>query len=313
MERYILKRVLSVIPVLLVVAVVVFALIHLTAGDPAGIMLGDNATPEDIARLRAELGLDRPLITQFWIWFRNLLRGDLGDSIFLHRPVLQAIIERAEPTLMLTAMSLLVAVLIGVPTGVISAVKRNTWVDRLFLTTGLLGASIPSFWLGLGLIYVFAVNLAKLPSAGYQPIADGVWGCLRYLILPSLALGFPNSALITRITRSSMLDVLDQDYVRVARAKGLSVNKVVLKHALRNALVPILTVVGLTFATLMGGAVVTETVFNIPGVGRLVVQSVTRRDYPVIQGIVLVIASLYVFINLVVDVLYTVVDPRIKY
>lgn len=313
MERYILKRVLSVIPVLLVVAVVVFALIHLTAGDPAGIMLGDNATPEDIARLRTELGLDRPLIAQFWIWFRNLLRGDLGDSIFLHRPVLQAIIERAEPTLMLTAMSLLVAVIIGVPTGVISAVKRNTWIDRLFLTTGLLGASIPSFWLGLGLIYVFAVSLAKLPSAGYQPIADGLWGCIRYLILPSLALGFPNSALITRITRSSMLDVLDQDYVRVARAKGLSVNKVVLRHALRNALVPILTVVGLTFATLMGGAVVTETVFNIPGVGRLVVQSVTRRDYPVIQGIVLAIASLYVFINLVVDVLYTVVDPRIKY
>jgi peptide/nickel transport system permease protein len=313
LERYILKRIASVIPVLLVVAVVVFTLIHLTSGDPAGVMLGDNATPAEIEALRAQLGLDRPLITQFWLWFRNLLRGDLGNSIFLHRPVGQAILERAEPTLMLTFLSLLVAMLIGIPTGLISAVKRNTTTDRLLLTVSLLGASIPSFWLGLGLIYAFAVSLAKLPSAGYQPLADGVWGNIRYLILPSLALGFPNSALITRITRSSMLDVLDQDYVRVARAKGLRRHVVVLRHALRNALVPMLTVIGLTLATLMGGAVVTETVFNIPGVGRLVVQSVMRRDYPVIQGVILVIACLYVFTNLIVDLLYTVVDPRIKY
>lgn len=313
MLGYLLKRLLSVIPVMLVVAVVVFLLVHLTPGDPAAVILGDNATAEDIAQLRAQLGLDHPIYVQFGLWFSNILRGDLGESIFLQRPVLQAIAERAEPTLMLTTLSLLIAVLIGLPAGIISAIKRNTFIDQFFLGAAMLGASIPSFWLGLSLILLFAVSLGWLPSAGFEPLSSGLWSSLRYLILPAVALGFPNSALITRITRSSMLEVLNQDYIKVARAKGLAQFVVIVKHALRNAFIPVLTVIGLTFAVLIGGAVVTETVFSIPGVGRLVVQSVLRRDYPVIQGTVLIIASLYVFINLVVDVIYTLVDPRIKY
>lgn len=311
--RYILRRLVSVIPVMLVVAVVVFLLIHLTPGDPAAVILGDNATSQDVAQLRAALGLDHPIYVQFVRWFANVLHGNLGESIFLQRPVLQAIAERAEPTLMLTTFSLLVAVLIGLPTGIVSAVKRNTFLDQFFLGTAMLGASIPSFWLGLTLMLVFAVSLGWLPSAGFAPLSSGLWSSLRYLIMPAIALGFPNSALITRITRSSMLDVLNQDYIRVAQAKGLTQFIVVVKHALRNAFIPVLTVVGLTFSVLIGGAVVTETVFGIPGIGRLVVESVLRRDYPVIQGVILIIASLYVFINLAVDLIYTVVDPRIKY
>lgn len=313
MVGYIVKRLLSVIPVMIVVGVVVFLLIHLTPGDPAAVILGPNATVEEVRNLRAQLGLDRPIYVQLLAWFSNVMRGNLGDSIFLQRPVLQAVIERAEPTLMLTMLSLFVAVLIGIPTGIISAVRRNTFIDHLFLGVALFGASVPSFWLGLSLILLFAVSLGWFPPAGFQPLSSGLWASVRHLILPALALGFPNSALITRITRSSMLEVLNQDYIKVARAKGLPQFVVIAKHALRNALIPILTVIGLTFAVLIGGAVVTETVFNIPGVGRLVVQSVLRRDYPVIQGTVLIIASLYVFINLVVDLIYILVDPRIKY
>jgi peptide/nickel transport system permease protein len=214
---------------------------------------------------------------------------------------------------MLTVLSLFVAVLIGIPTGIVSAVRRNTLIDYLFLGVAMFGASVPSFWLGLSLILLFAVSLGWLPPGGFQPLSLNLWASVRYLILPAVALGFPNSALITRIARSSMLEVLDQDYVKVAHAKGLSSLVVIGRHALRNAFIPILTVIGLTFALLIGGAVVTETVFNIPGVGRLVVQSVLRRDYPVIQGTVLVIASLYVLLNLLVDLIYVLVDPRIKY
>lgn len=313
MFGYIVRRLLSVIPVIMVVAVVVFLLVHLTPGDPAAVILGANATTEDVRQLRVQLGLDRSVYVQFARWFTNVLRGDLGESIFLQRPVLQAVAERAEPTLLLTVLSLFIAVVIGVSTGIISAVKRNTLIDQLFLGMAMLGASIPSFWLGLSLILLFAVSLGWFPPAGFEPLSSGLWPSVRYLILPAVALGFPNSALITRITRSSMLEVLNQDYIKVARAKGLAQFAVIAKHALRNAFIPVLTVIGLTFAVLMGGAVVTETVFGIPGVGRLVVQSVLRRDYPVIQGTVLIIASLYVFINLLVDLVYTLIDPRIKY
>lgn len=313
MVGYIIRRILSVIPVMLVVGVVVFLLIHLAPGDPAAVILGPNATIEEVRNLHAQLGLDRPIHVQLVAWLSNVMRGNLGESIFLHRSVLQAVLERAEPTLMLTVLSLFVAVLIGIPTGIVSAVRRNTLIDHLFLGVAMFGASVPSFWLGLSLILLFAVSLGWLPPGGFQPLSLNLWASVRYLILPAVALGFPNSALITRIARSSMLEVLDQDYVKVARAKGLSSLVVIGRHALRNAFIPILTVIGLTFALLIGGAVVTETVFNIPGVGRLVVQSVLRRDYPVIQGTVLVIASLYVLLNLLVDLIYVLVDPRIKY
>lgn len=298
---------------LLVVAVGAFLLIHLAPGDPASVMLGPNATVEDVQRLRQQLALDRPLMVQFMAWFSRVIRGDLGTSHFAQRPVLDILLERAEPTLTLATAALLVAVVIGVPAGALAALRRGTVVDQFVMGVALLGASVPSFWLGLTLILYVAVDLGWLPAAGYQPLRSGLLESLRYFILPSIALGFPNSALISRITRSAMLDVLQEDYVRVARAKGLPMTRVISKHALRNALVPIVTVVALTFAGLMGGAVVTETVFGIPGVGRLVVSSVLRRDYPVIQATIMVVAAIYVLVNLLVDVVYVYVDPRIKY
>jgi len=313
MLAYILRRLIQLVLVLVVVGVVAFLLIHLAPGDPAAVMLGSNATQDQVERLRQQLALDRPLPVQFAAWSSRVVRGDLGISHFAQKPVLQVLAQRAEPTLVLTTMSILVAVVIGVPIGIIAAIRRGTVVDQAALALALLGASVPSFWLGLSLILYFAVRLGWFPSSGIVPLANGGLESLRYYVLPALALGFPNSALITRITRSSMLDVLQQDYVRTAASKGLSSLRVIVRHALRNAMVPIVTVVGLTIASLMGGAVVTETVFSIPGVGRLVVQSVLRRDYPVIQAAILLVATIYVMVNLVVDLIYAWVDPRIRY
>ena len=313
MLGYILRRLMQLAIVLVVVGIVAFLLIHLAPGDPASVMLGSNATQDQVERLRRHLSLDQPLPVQFVAWSTRVIRGDLGISHFAQKPVLQVLAQRAEPTLILTTMSILVAMLIGVPTGIVAAIRRGTAVDQAALALALVGASVPSFWLGLSLILYFAVRLGWLPSSGIVFWQTGGWESLRYYVLPALALGFPNSALITRITRSSMLDVLQQDYVRTAASKGLSSVRVIVRHALRNALVPIITVVGLTIASLMGGAVVTETVFSIPGVGRLVVQSVLRRDYPVIQAAILLVATIYVMINLVVDLIYVWVDPRIRY
>jgi peptide/nickel transport system permease protein len=310
---YILRRLVQLVIVLVVVGVVAFLLIHLAPGDPASVMLGPNATLDQVERLKKQLALDQPLPVQFAAWASRAVRGDLGISHFAQKPVLQVLAQRAEPTLILTSMSILVALLIGVPAGIVSALRRGTAVDQAVLAMALVGASVPSFWLGLSLILYFAVHLGWLPSSGIVPFAAGGLRSLRYYVLPALALGFPNSALITRITRSSMLDVLQQDYVRTAESKGLAPGRVILRHSLRNALVPILTVVGLTVASLMGGAVVTETVFSIPGVGRLVVQSVLRRDYPVIQAAILLVATIYVLVNLLVDLLYLWVDPRIRF
>jgi len=310
---YLVGRVLALIPVLLVVGAVVFGLTRFTPGDPVRVLLGEDARPEQVQALRRHLGLDRPLVVQFGLWVGRAVRGDLGVSYFNRLPVRRIIAQHLGPTVMLSLLAIIVALSIGIPVGIVSAVFRNSWLDQTSLALALVGAAVPSFWLGLSLIVVFAVGLGWLPSSGFKPLTEGLWPSVRHLLLPALALGLPNSALIIRFVRSSLLDVIGADYVRTARAKGLAERVVIFRHALRNALVPILTVVGLTFAALMGGAVVTETVFAIPGIGQLVVSSVLRRDYPVIQGVTLVVTTSYVMINLLVDVLYLAVDPRVKY
>jgi peptide/nickel transport system permease protein len=312
-QTYLLHRVLAVLPVMLVVATVTFVLIHLAPGDPASIIAGPDATPENIARLRHQLGLDESLPAQLFRWYGRLLRGDLGDSIFLRRPVTEAIVERLEPTLLLTSWATLIAVLIGVPAGIVSARYHNTAVDQSFMGLALIGLSIPNFLLGLLMILVFGVWLRWLPVAGYVSLDGGLWPNARSLLMPSVSLGLVQSALIARITRSSMLDVLREQYILASRAKGLAERAVVYKHALKNAIIPTLTVIGITFAILVGGAVVIETVFNIPGLGRLIISAVLRRDYPVIQGVVLIIAVTYTLINLAVDLVYLTLDPRIRY
>jgi peptide/nickel transport system permease protein len=296
-----------------IVATLVFVLMHLTPGDPVSAMLGMDANPTDVERMRVQLGLDKPLLVQYGHWIGRAVQGDFGESVFLQIPVLSAVTDRLEPTCLLTLLAIAIAIGLGVPTGVISATRFGTVSDQCFMVIALLGVSMPEFWLGLNLIFLVAVKLGWLPVAGYVPLGSHWLGTLRYLILPAFCLGFVQSALIARMTRAVMLEVLSQDYIRTGHAKGLAASRVVCKHALKNALIPTLTVIGITFAILMGGAIVIETVFNIPGVGRLLVQSVLRRDYPVIQGVVLLIAGAYVLINLLVDMLYAYLDPRIRY
>jgi peptide/nickel transport system permease protein len=298
---------------MLVVATVAFVLVHLAPGDPASVIAGPYASAEDVAKLRHQLGLDEALPMQLMKWYGRLLRGDLGDSIFLRRPVLEAILDRLEPTLLLTGFATLIAVLIGVPAGVISARYHNSSTDQSLMALALLGVSVPNFLLGLLMILVFGVWLRWLPVAGYVSLSDGLWLNLRSLLMPAFSLGVVQSALIARITRSSMLDVLREQYILAGRARGLHDRVVVYKHALKNAIIPTLTVVGITFAILIGGAVVIETVFNIPGLGRLIISAVLRRDYPVIQGVVLLIALAYTLVNLAVDLAYLALDPRIRY
>lgn len=313
MTAYLSRRFAGMVVVMLMVAAIVFVIARVVPGDPAAVMLGSNATPADVAALRTQLGLDQPLPVQFVLYIRDILSFDLGNSIFLNRPVVDAMLDRAELTSWLTGLSVAIAVLIGVPVGVLAAVRRGTLLDQAVTAVSMLAASLPSFWVGLTLIEYFAVRLGWFPVAGYGNPGAGLGERLHHLILPAVALGLPNSALIIRFTRTSMLDVLHEDYVRTARAKGLGPWAVVIKHAFRNALIPVLTVIGLTIATLIGGAIVTETVFGLPGVGNLIVSAVLRRDYPVIQGALLIISGLYVLINLTVDLLYAVVDPRVRY
>ncbi|MEO8804792.1 MAG: ABC transporter permease [Burkholderiaceae bacterium] len=312
MTRYLLSRLGGMLVVMAIVAVLVFVLTRAAPGDPIAVLLGDQASAEDIARVQVLYGLDRPLPVQFALWLRELAKGNLGESIFLQRPVLQALWERAEPTALLSLMAVVIAAGIGVPCGLVSAVYRGRAVDQVLTGFAMLGASVPSFWLGLVLMQIFAVSLGWFPVSGYGEPGASLAARVHCLVLPATVLGVLNSALILRFTRASMLDVLGEDYVRTARAKGLGETKVVLKHALRNALVPIVTIIGLTVALMIGGAVVTETVFGLPGVGNLVVSAVIRRDYPVIQGALLVVAVIYVVINVAIDLLYTVVDPRVK-
>jgi peptide/nickel transport system permease protein len=313
MLAYILRRLLQTIPVMLVVAVFIFLMLRLTPSDPAAIIAGDNATAEQVAQIRSQLGLDQPMLQQFVIWIGKVLRGDFGESFFFKKTVAELIGERIEPTLSLAFFTIVLAVLVAVPLGVLAAHRQGTWIDRLVMAFSVLGFSVPTFVVGYILIYVFAVWLNWLPVQGYQHISEGVLGWAQRLILPALTLSVIYIALIARMTRASVLEVLSEDYIRTARAKGQIEHRVLFRHALRNAAVPIVTVIGLGIALLIGGVVVTESLYTIPGLGRLTVDAVLARDYPTIQAVILLFSFTYVMINLAVDLTYTLLDPRIRY
>jgi peptide/nickel transport system permease protein len=312
MLEYGLRRIIATVPVLMLVAIIVFSLLYLAPGDPAAVLAGDQASAEDIARIRASLGLDQSFLERFLQWGSRVLQGDLGVSVFSGRSVTGLILQRLEPTIALTFMSLLVALMIALPLGIFAAWRPGSWFDRAAMGFAVLGFSVPVFVLSYCLILLFSVELSVLPVQGYRPLMDGVWPFLAHLILPSFTLGVVNAALIARTTRAAMLEVLRQDYIRTAQAKGLPVLRVLIGHALKNAAIPIVTIIGISFATLISGVVVTETVFNIPGVGRLTVDAILRRDYPVIQGVILVFSFAYVLLNLLIDLSYGLLDPRIR-
>jgi peptide/nickel transport system permease protein len=313
MARYIFRRILGMFVVVFFVFTIAFVIVRLAPGDPAALMLGPEATPEDAALLRERLGLDQSIVVQYVTFMANTARGDLGTSIFFNQSVTSVMAGRAEPTIFLALFSLVFALVIAAPIGIYAAYRRGSFLDQAAISTAMLAASVPSFWTGLIVQRYLATELGWFPASGYGgPDAD-FWERMRHLLLPSMVLGVVNSALILRFTRASMLDVLGEDYVRTARSKGMGEARVVLRHAMKNAAIPIITVVGLTFALLVSGAVVTERVFNIPGMGNLVVNAVLRRDYPIIQGTLIAVATLYVLINLAVDLLYLAVDKRVKY
>ena len=317
MGRYIARRLLAMIPLLLGISFIVFSLLNILPGDPVSIMLSSNPhiTPdaETIAQLRAQYGLDKPLMTQYMIFLRNLFKGDLGTSVYTQQPVVTAIAERMPATIQLALAALIISTAISIPLGVISAVRQYSWVDHLCLVGSLIGISMPSFWLGLLLMLVFSLKLRWLPLSGMGYLHNGLGDVLRHLVMPAGTLGFGMAALLARVTRSSMLEVLGQDYIRTARAKGLHEKVVVYRHALRNAFIPILTVSGMQFGYLLGGSVIIETIFSWPGIGRLAVNAIMNRDLAVVQGTVLVFTLLFILINLVVDILYAAIDPRIQY
>ncbi|MCW4114934.1 ABC transporter permease [Aurantimonas sp. MSK8Z-1] len=313
MRNYILKRLFGMVVVVFLVLTIAFVLVRLAPGDPAALMLGPDATPAETAALRARLGLDQPILVQYATFIGHALRGDLGRSLFFDQPVLSVLAHRAEPTTFLALFSLMFAVVIAVPIGIFVAYRRGTVADQTAVSAAMLAASVPSFWTGLILQRWFATDLGWFPASGYGGPDASYLDRMGYLILPSIVLGIVNSALILRFSRASMLDVLGEDFIRTARSKGMSEARVVLRHALKNAAIPIVTVIGLTFALLVSGAVVTERVFNIPGMGNLVVGAVLRRDYPVIQGTLIVVATLYILVNLAVDLLYLLIDRRVRY
>ncbi len=313
MMAYIVRRLLATIPVMAIVGIFVFMLLHLSPGDPAAIIAGDNATEANVAAIRARLGLDRPLYEQFVSWVWQTVRGDLGVSMFSNLPVTTLVMQRAEPTIALALTTLFVAITIAVTLGVLAAWRAGTLVDRVVMGFAVMGFSVPVFVVGYMLVYVFAIQLRWVPVQGYQSIFDGFGPWLHRLILPSVALGLAYVALIARITRASMLEVLAEDYIRTANAKGVGTGRMLLRHALKNAAVPIVTVIGIGVALLISGVVITESVFNLPGVGRLVVDAIARRDYPIIQGVMILFAGVYVLVNLTVDIAYTFLDPRIRY
>jgi len=313
MLAFIIRRLLATIPVMLVVAVFVFLMLRLTPADPAAIIAGDNATDEQVADIRGKLGLNEPIYTQFFIWGSKVAHGDLGESFFFKKTVAELISDRIEPTLSLSFLTIVVAVLISVPLGVLAAKRHGSWIDRIVMGFSVLGFSVPVFVIGYSLIYLFASQLHWVPTNGYHRLHDGIGTWIYYLILPTVTLSVVYIALIARMTRASMLEVLSEDYIRTARAKGQVERKVLFRHALRNAAVPIVTVIGLGIALLIGGVVVTESVFSIPGLGRLTVEAVLARDFPVIQAVILLFSLVYVLINLSVDVIYSFLDPRIRY
>lgn len=312
MISYITRRLVSMLPVMAIVAVIIFLLLHLAPGDPSAIMVGDNATPEAIAQVREKLGLDEPLWRQFFIWVFNVAQGDLGRSIFWNESVTSLIAQRAEPTISLAITTTIFAVTVALSMGIAAAAKAGTALDRLVMTFAVLDFSVPLFVVGYLLIFLFAIELKWFPVQGYSPFAEGVGPWLRSLALPTVALGLPYVALIARITRATLVEVLDEDYIRTARAKGVAGRALLMKHALKNAALPIVTVIGMGLGFLIGGAVITETVFNLPGIGRLVVDAIARRDYPIIQGATLIFAGVYMLVNLIVDLSYPLFDPRIS-
>lgn len=312
MLQYLFKRLLSLIPVMFVVSIAIFLIIHITPGDPASSILGLEATQQEIEELNEKMGFNEPIHKQYINWIGNVLHGDLGDSIFMKQPVTQAIKEHFSPTLSLALIAQIIAIILAVPFGIIAAYKRGSILDTFLMSSSLLGMAIPGFLLGLFLMLFFSVKLKLLPVAGYRPLSIGMWAHLRYLILPGISLGTVQAALITRMTRASMLDVLYLNYIKTARSKGIREISVLLKHALKNAALPILTIVGQSFGTLVTGAVVIESLFNIPGIGQLIMNAIERRDVAVIQGVVLFVTFIYVGVNLIVDLLYGVFDPRIR-
>jgi len=312
MTRYLVVRLLGVIPTLVGISILVFGVTYLIPGDPAQIMAGGESSPEVVANLRRQWGLDQPVYVRYLAWAANIARGNLGDSYFSRQTVLQLVSNALPVTLELTALALLVAVVIAVPTGVVSAVKAGSWFDVWAAALGFVGLSIPGFWLGIMLIYLFAVQWQVLPAGGYTPFSNGIWANLQSMILPAIALGTFASTQLMRYLRASLLDVLHADYVRTARAKGLRERLVLFRHAVTNALIPFTTVLGVQMGYLLGGTVITEQVFALPGMGRLVLSAVLNRDYQVATGIIFLIAASFVFINLLVDLLYPVLDPRIR-
>jgi peptide/nickel transport system permease protein len=313
MLGYLLRRVLAAIPVMGVVALFVFLLLRLTPGDPAAILAGDNATPAQLDRIRSSLGLNEPLYIQFFTWIGKLLHGDLGVSLISNVPVATMIGQRIEPSISIALSTIILSIAVAVPLGVIAAWKHGTWIDRFVMGLSVLGFSVPTFVIGYILIQMFALELRWLPVQGFKSISQGFGPFFERLVLPTITLSFIYVALIARMTRAAMLDVLGEDYVRTARAKGIAEVAVLLRHALRNAAVPVITVIGTGFALLISGVVVTESVFNLPGVGRLTVDAVLARDYPVIQAMILLTSLVYVAVNLLIDVAYTLLDPRIRY
>jgi len=313
MLAYAVRRVVATIPVMLIVAIITFLLLALNPGDPAAIIAGEDATTADIDRIRQSLGLDQPMPVRFVTWITGVLTGDLGMSIFHGRPVLDMVLQRIEPTAMVALVTMIISIVIAVPLGVIAAWQAGTWIDRAIMVFAVASFSIPVFLVGYFNIYLFAMQMRALPVQGYVPLAQGIIPCLTSLILPSATLGLAYSALLARMTRSTMLEVLNEDYIRTARAKGLSISPVLIKHALRNAAVPIVTTIGVAFASLLGGVVVTESVFAIPGIGRMTVEAILQRDIPVVQGVVLFAAFTCIMVNLIIDISYSLFDPRIRY
>jgi len=312
MGIYILKRILSTIPVLFIVSIAIFSIIHLTPGDPASLLLGEDATSGQINELREKMGLNEPIYEQYLKWISGALQGDLGDSYFMGQSVVEAIKSHMSPTISLAIVAEIIALLISIPLGIIAAIKRGTSTDQFVMVLSLMGMAIPSFLLAIFLALIVGVMLGWLPVVGYAPITDGLWNHIKYLILPAISLGSIQAALIARMTRSSMLEVLDMNYIKMARSQGVKEHTIIFRHAFKNAFLPVLTVVGATLGSLVTGSVVTETIFNIPGIGQLIINSIERRDYSVIQGIVLVVTFAYVIVNLIIDLLYGLIDPRVR-
>ncbi|ADQ15563.1 ABC transporter permease [Halanaerobium hydrogeniformans] len=313
MRNYIIKRILLIIPVIIIVALIAFFITNLMPGDPVRVILGDFATEQQVIRLEQELGLDQPLIIRFFNWLSSIVRGDFGNSIYLDAPVSEILFNRIKPTFMIAIFSQLFGLIMGLTLGIIAAVNHKKILDQFSIGFSLLGISIPSFWLSLILIYLFAVRLQWLPVSGYSSFSEVGLGALRYLILPSITLAFMQAGLIARMTRSAMLDTLKKDYIRTARSKGLSAKAIVLKHAFRNSLLPIITVIGHNFAVLLGGTWIIETIFVIPGTGFLAINAIMRRDIPVIQACIIFVAFIYIILNLLVDLSYGLINPKIKY